>query len=253
MDNALGEPQSIVLLGGTSEIGLEIVRALVTPATRRIVLACRDVAAGRTAADLLADGGFAVDVIEFDAAAPATHGALAASITADRPDIDVVVVAFGLLGDGAVTSRDPVAAAEIATVNFTGAVSSIVAFAEILRRQGHGAIVALSSVAGERVRKANPVYGATKAGIDAFCQALGDGLVADGVHVLVVHPGFVHTAMTAGLKAAPLATSAERVAAVTIAGLRNRRRVVWAPPILRYVFIVLRHLPAPVWRRLPFD
>ena len=63
-----------------------------------------------------------------------------------------------------------------------------------MRQQGHGSIVMLSSVAGERVRRANPVYGATKAGIDGFAQGLGDSLVGDGVHMLIVRPGFVHVA-----------------------------------------------------------
>jgi decaprenylphospho-beta-D-erythro-pentofuranosid-2-ulose 2-reductase len=109
----------------------------------------------------------------------------------------------------------------------------------------------LSSVAGERVRKANPVYGGTKAGIDGFAQGLGDALASDGVHMLVVRPGFVHSAMTAGLKAAPFATTPEGVAQATAKGLRGKRRIVWAPGILRYVFSVLRHVPGPVWRRLP--
>ena len=120
-----------------------------------------------------------------------------------------------------------------------------------MRTQGHGAIVMLSSVAGERVRKQNPVYGGTKAGIDGFAQGLGDGLAADGVHMLVVRPGFVHSAMTAGLKSAPFATTPEKVAEATAKGLRGRRRTVWAPGVLRFVFMALRHTPGPVWRRLP--
>ena len=109
----------------------------------------------------------------------------------------------------------------------------------------------LSSIAGERVRRANPVYGGTKAGIDGFAQGFGDALADDGVHMLIVRPGFVHTKMTTGKKAAPFSTTPEKVADVTVRALRARRRVVWAPPLLRYVFSVLRHLPGPVWRRLP--
>jgi decaprenylphospho-beta-D-erythro-pentofuranosid-2-ulose 2-reductase len=109
----------------------------------------------------------------------------------------------------------------------------------------------LSSVAGERVRKANPVYGGSKAGIDGFAQGFGDELASDGVHMLIVRPGFVHSAMTAGMKAAPFATTPEKVAEVTAAALRARRRIVWAPGVLRVVFSVLRHVPGPVWRRLP--
>ena len=120
-----------------------------------------------------------------------------------------------------------------------------------MRKQGHGSIVMLSSVAGERVRRANPVYGGTKAGIDGFAQGLGDALVDDGVHMLIVRPGFVASSMTAGLKPAPFATTPEKVADATLKGLRAKRRIVWVPSTLRYVFSVLRHMPGPVWRRLP--
>jgi short-subunit dehydrogenase len=109
----------------------------------------------------------------------------------------------------------------------------------------------LSSVAGERVRRANPVYGGTKAGIDGFAQGLGDILAGDGVHMLIVRPGFVVSQMTTGLKPAPFATTPEMVADATVKGLTAKRRTVWVPATLRYVFSVLRHLPAPVWRRLP--
>lgn len=254
MNNAANEAQHIVLLGGTSDIGLAIVRTLLTAATRHVTLACRDVAAGEVAADALrtarADVSVDVDVVAFDGADPASHEAVVADAVARHGDIDLAIVAFAQLG-GAAVARDPKAAAELATVNFTGNVSAIVAVAEQMRRQGHGAIVVLSSVAGERVRAANPVYGGTKAGIDGFCQGLGDDLAADGVHMLVVRPGFVHSAMTEGMAAAPFATTPQAVADATVAALRRGRRMVWAPGILRVVFSVLRHLPGPVWRRLP--
>ncbi len=251
MDNALGQPQTIVLLGGTSEIGLAIVRALLSPTTTTVVLACRDVEAGERAASGLRHHSLSANVVRFDATDTEAHVDFARSLTATYGDIDVAIIAFALLGDGAVTSVDQESAVEIAQVNFTGVVSSTIAVANQMRRQGHGSIVMLSSVAGERVRRANPVYGGTKAGIDGFAQGLGDALADDGVHMLIVRPGFVHTRMTSGLKAAPFSTSAEKVADATVKALRSRRRMVWVPGILRYVFSVLRHVPGPVWRRLP--
>jgi decaprenylphospho-beta-D-erythro-pentofuranosid-2-ulose 2-reductase len=251
MENALGEPQTIVLLGGNSDIGLAIVRRLLNPTTRAVVLACRNLDKGEQAARGLRRDDLTVEVVPFDAAATDTHPEFARSMSARYGDIDVAIIAFGLLGAGAVTSVDSVAAAEIAHVNFTGVVSSTIAIANQMRRQGHGSIVVLSSVAGERVRKANPVYGGAKAGVDGFAQGFGDALVADGVHVLIVRPGFVHSQMTTGLKAAPFATTPENVAEATVKALRSRRRIVWVPGMLRPVFSVLRHLPGPAWRRLP--
>ena len=111
----------------------------------------------------------------------------------------------------------------------------------------------LSSVAGERVRKANFVYGSSKAGLDGFAQGLGDALAGTGASVLVVRPGFVHSRMTHGMKSAPLATTPTAVAEATVRGLQHGRRTVWVPGTLRPLFAGFRHLPGAVWRRLPLS
>ena len=114
--------------------------------------------------------------------------------------------------------------------NFVGLVSVLIPIAERMRRQGHGTIVVLSSVAAERPRRANFVYGASKAGLDAFAQGLGDALVGAGVHVLVVRPGFVRTKMTAGRAAAPFAVTPDAVADAIAGGLRSGAHTIWVPP-----------------------
>ena len=253
MNNAFGQPQNIVVLGGTSDIGLAIARELLSASTKHVVLACRNADAGETAATgvrQLAPTAN-VDVVHFDGADSESHGALIANLAAKYGDLDVVVLAFGQLGDNELVSGDPVAAAQLAQVNFAGAISASIATSQQLKQQGHGALVVLSSVAGERVRKGNLVYGATKAGLDGFTQALGDSLVGTGARVLIVRPGFVHSAMTTGMKAAPFATTPDKVAELTVKALRSGKRIVWTPGILRFVFMTLRHVPSPVWRRLP--
>jgi decaprenylphospho-beta-D-erythro-pentofuranosid-2-ulose 2-reductase len=117
--------------------------------------------------------------------------------------------------------------------------------------QGHGTIVALSTVAAERVRRANFVYGSSKAGMDSFFNGLGDSLVGTGVHVMVVRPGFVHTKMTTGMKPPPLSTTADAVAYAIVRGLQRGSETVWVPPTLRYLMSVLRHVPRPIFRKLP--
>ena len=111
-------------------------------------------------------------------------------------------------------------------------------------------VVLLSSVAGERARRSNFVYGSSKAGADAFYQGLGDRLAGTGVKVMVVRPGFVTTKMTAGLEPAPLSTTPEAVARAVTHGLERGRDTVWVPTTLRFVMSGLRHLPRPVFRRL---
>ena len=255
MNNGLEQPQTVLLLGGTSEIGLAIVQRLSSPVLRSVVLACRDTTAGEAAADSIRGSmsHVSVQVVSFDGADHGSHQQVIDDVAARVGDIDVTVLAFGQLGDNAVTSHDSIAASALMSVNVVGGVSASIAVANMMRRQGHGGLVVLSSVAGERVRPGNLVYGATKAGLDAFAQGLGDQLVKEKLHVLIVRPGFVHSKMTAGLKAAPFATTPDAVAQRTVAALQNHRRIVWAPGILRYVFSVLRHLPAVIWRRLPLD
>jgi decaprenylphospho-beta-D-erythro-pentofuranosid-2-ulose 2-reductase len=248
--DALGNPQSVLVLGGTSEIGLAVVEAFATDRPMRVVLAARPSERLDAAKVRLEKLGCAVDLVEFDAAAPATHAAVVDRCFADG-DVDVAVVAFGLLGDGERLWTDVDAAVEIATVNYTAAVAVGVALADRFKRQNHGTIVALSSVAGERARRSNFVYGSTKAGLDVFYTGLTEALRPHDVGVTVVRPGFVHSRMTEGLKAAPLATTPAAVAAVIVDAVRNRKEQVWAPAPLRVVMSVLRHLPRPVFRRLP--
>jgi decaprenylphospho-beta-D-erythro-pentofuranosid-2-ulose 2-reductase len=252
MENAFGEPQSIVLLGGTSEIGQAIVRRLAGPSTMTVVLAARRPDDTDPFALELAARGIKVETVAFDAARPDAHAAFVEEVTALVGDLDLVILAFGVLGHGQGIDTDPAQAAADVTVNYTGAVSVGLAVAARLRAQGHGRLVVLSSVAGERVRKANFVYGSAKAGLDGFAQGLSDSLAGSGAQVLIVRPGFVVSRMTAGLKPAPFSTTPDAVAEVVERGLRRGSRVVWAPAILRPIFMVFRHLPTFVWRRLPF-
>jgi len=251
MNNAVGSPQSVLVLGGTSEIALCITSLLVSRRTRRVVLAGRNPETLESAAkELSAKGADQVQNVSFDAADP--ESAISAVQEAfSGGDIDLVIVAVGVLGNQEADEHDPLETARIITTNFTGPAAAGLAVADRMRAQGHGGIVVLSSVAGERPRKANFIYGSSKAGLDAFFQGLGDALVGSGVTVTVVRPGFVHTRMTAGMDPAPLSTTPEAVAADVLAGLRRGAHTVWSPGPLRWFMCALRHLPRPVFRRLP--
>ena len=252
MRDALGSVQSVLVLGGTSEIGLATVRALLDERMRKVVLGVRDPERARGAVESLrAGGGADVEPVAFDALKPEEHQELVDGLFDRHGDFDLVLLAFGVLGDQAESERDPAAARRVVETNFTGAVSVSVPIAQRLRAQGHGTLVVLSSVAGERARKANFVYGASKAGLDAFAQGLHDSLAGSGVNVMVVRPGFVRTKMTAGMDEAPLTVDADRVAEEIVAGLRRKAVTVWVPPAIRWAMLVLRLLPRPIFRRLP--
>ncbi|MGA4840050.1 decaprenylphospho-beta-D-erythro-pentofuranosid-2-ulose 2-reductase [Streptomyces sp. G45] len=250
MKDAFGTPQSLLILGGTSEIAHATATRLTATRTREIWLAGRPSPALEESAQTLRDRGAVVHTVPFDALDADSHEETLGKVFA-QSDIDMVLLAFGILGDQARDEDDPAAAVRVAQTNYTGAVSAGLVCARALQAQGHGSLVVLSSVAGERARRSNFIYGSSKAGLDAFAQGLGDALHGTGVHVMVVRPGFVRTKMTAGLPDAPLATTPQAVAEAIETGLRRRSETVWVPGSLRVVMSALRHVPRPVFRRLP--
>jgi len=256
--DAVGNPQSILLLGGTSEIGLAICERYLRNAHARIVLADlpdhprKDEAI----AAMKAAGAKSVEWIDFDGTDTAGHPAVIEKAFAGG-DIDVAIVAFGLLGNAEELWQDQRKAVQIAQVNYVAAVSVGVLLSERMRAQGFGQIIAMSSAAGERVRRSNFVYGSTKAGLDGFYLGLGEALREYGVRVLVIRPGQVRTTTTiehwkaTGAKEAPFTVDKEDVAELAVTAAAKGKELIWAPGAFRYVMMVLRHIPRAIFRRLP--
>ena len=262
MIDATGNPQTILLLGGTSEIGLAICERYLREAKARVILADLPGAPRRDAAiaQLQAAGAKSVEYLDFDAVDTASHpGVIEAAWGggAANRDIDVAIVAFGILGDAEELWQNQAKAVLTAQVNYTAAVSVGVLIGERMRAQGFGQIIAMSSVAGERVRRSNFVYGSTKAGLDGFYLGLGEALREFGVHVLVIRPGQVRTTTTlehwkaTGAKEAPFTVDKEDVAELAVTSAAKGRELVWAPGPVRYLMAVMRHIPRPVFRKLP--
>jgi decaprenylphospho-beta-D-erythro-pentofuranosid-2-ulose 2-reductase len=242
--DAFGPPRSLLVLGGTSGIALATARRLIARRTRTVWLAGRPSPALEQAAERLRVLGADARTVAFDALDPESHETALGKVFAEG-DIDLVLLAFGIPGDQALDERDPVRAVQVARTNYTGAVSAGLVAARALQGQGHGSLVVLSSVAGERARRADFIYGSSKAGLDTFTQGLGDALHGTGVHVMVVRPGDVRAEQ--GL----LTTTPEAVATAIELGLRRRSEVVWVPGALRPVMSALRHTPRALFRRLP--
>ncbi|OBH07888.1 MULTISPECIES: SDR family NAD(P)-dependent oxidoreductase [unclassified Mycobacterium] len=240
----------ILILGGRSEIGIELARRLAPGAT--VVLAARK-------ADELVDevatvkaaGAAAVHTTEFDADDLASHGPLIDSIVAQHGPIGTAVLAFGILGDQSRAESDATHAVSIVQTDYVDQVSILTHLAAAMRAAGRGSLVVFSSVAGVRVRRANYVYGSAKAGLDGFASGLADALHGSGVSLLIARPGFVIGRMTEGMRPAPLSSTPEQVAAATARALRKGRSTVWIPWSLRPMFFVMRLLPQFVWRRMP--
>lgn len=252
MKDSLGSVQTVLVLGGSSDIGVAIAARLVRSRQATVVLAGRHPDTLRAGADVLRDAGSRrVEVLHFDATDTASHEDFVCTLSDAVGDIDVAVIAFGILGDQAADEFGGDGAVRVATTNYVGAVSVCVPLAQLLRRQGHGTLVVLSSVAGERVRRANFIYGSSKAGLDGFAQGLGDSLAGSGVGVLIVRPGFVLSKMTTGMRPPPFSTTPEAVAGAVTEALTSGKEMVWVPSRLRLVMAAARHLPRPIFRRLP--
>jgi decaprenylphospho-beta-D-erythro-pentofuranosid-2-ulose 2-reductase len=256
--DATGNPQTILLFGGTSEIGLAIVERYLKNAHARVILADLPNAPKRDAAiaQMEAAGAKEVEYLDFDALDTKSHPALIESAWA-AGDVDVAIVAFGVLGDAEELWQNQSKAVVTAQINYTAAVSVGVLVGDKMKSQGFGQIIAMSSVAGERVRRSNFVYGSTKAGLDGFYLGLGEALREFGVHVLVIRPGQVRTTTTlehwkaTGAKEAPFTVDKEDVANQAVAAAAKGKELIWAPNPVRYLMAVIRHIPRAIFRKLP--
>ncbi|WP_151529626.1 MULTISPECIES: decaprenylphospho-beta-D-erythro-pentofuranosid-2-ulose 2-reductase [Corynebacterium] len=253
MLNAVGQAQNILLLGGTSDIGLAIVERFLKEGPARVTLAAREDSprVAEATARMEKAGASAVEVLDFDATNTDSHADVI-DLAFAAGDVDVAIVAFGILGDNEEQWQNQQEAVKAATINFTGGVSVGTLLGQKFKKQGHGHIVALSSVAGVKVRRSNFVYGATKAGFDAFYEQLGEALRDSGAHVLVVRPGQVRTKMTEDLDEAPLTVDREDVANAVFKGVNNNKDVIWVHPLFQPVMMILQHVPKPLFRKLPF-
>lgn len=244
--------RSVLLVGGTSEIGLAIVRRLARDGPVRPYLLGRDAERLQRALAELEQAGCADGQSDLlDAEDLRSHEEVVKRAFERGAAFEIVVLAVGVLGAQAGLDADREEALEVMRVDFAGTASLLLECLRHLRERGSGTLVVLSTVAVERPRASNPVYGAAKAGLDALAQGLADATADTGARVLVVRPGFVNTKMTAGLKPAPMATTAEAVAEATVRALGGRAHTVWVPARLRWMFAVIRHLPRGLFRRLP--
>ena len=227
---------------------------------------------GRAIARKLADAGYALQLAARDPArlereAQDLRVRAGAAATLRRCDVledggvsllddldplpDVAVCVVGLLGDQAESQRDAAAAERVMRANYVGPALLLGALAERFERRGGGVLVGISSVAGERGRAANYVYGAAKAGFTAFLSGLRGRLAASGVRVVTIKPGFVRTRMTAGMDLPPLLTAEpDEVAAAVVRAVRRRRDVVYVRRIWRPLMFIVRAVPERVFKRL---
>ena len=252
MENAFGQPQNVVVFGGSSDIARALTKKLCAARAHTVILAGRNKSLLDEAAEEAHEyGATKTDVVLFDAEDPSNaERTVTEAFEKVGDQVDLVVMAVGLLGDQRADEDSASASARIMTVNVTWPVAAL---AEIRRRlvaQGSGRILVMSSAAAIRVRSNAYLYGGAKAGLDRLCIGLAQSLEGTGVTLQILRPAVVRTKMTTGLDEPPFTTGPNEVAENVLRGLASGDAVIWSPPILRYVFFVLRHLPTPIWRKV---
>lgn len=247
-------PRRVVILGATSAMA-EAVSRLYAAEGARIVLAGRNASRmAEIAADLGARGAAAVEAEVVDLARPADAAGQLAALAARIGGADDILLFYGVLGDQIAAETDIAQAREVLAVNFTSAAEWALAAANHLEAQKRGALVVIGSVAGDRGRQSNYVYGAAKAGLAALVQGIAHRLALrrTGARAVLVKPGFVDTPMTADLpKGGPLWATAEQVARVIRRAADHGGPIIYAPWFWRFIMLIIRIVPAPIFHKRP--
>ena len=238
-----------LILGASSAIARAFARQAAA-AGADIILAGRDQAdLERTAADIRISTGRSVTVAQFDALDRATHQALVSHCAA-LPGIINVALLFGIMPDQAGMDADVGQAWACIDTGFAGAVAILQTLAPELEKRRGGVVVGFGSVAGDRGRLKNYIYGATKAGLHTYLAGLRNRLGRSGVHVMTVKPGFVDTAMTFGLPGMFLVASSDAVARACLAAVAKRRDVIYVPGFWWLIMTIIKAVPERVFKRL---
>ncbi len=243
--------QNIVIIGATSAMAECCARVWAARGARMVLLARDAARAENVAADLRVRGAPFVQTLAFDATQPAAHQAAVAEAIANLGHIDIALVAHGSLPDQAACEQSFEAAQHALDVNFMSVVSVCTHLANHFESRGAGTLAVIGSVAGDRGRQSNYVYGAAKGAVAVFLQGLRNRLHRAGAHVVTIKPGFVDTPMTAGIqKGGPLWAQPADVARVICHAIDKQRDVVYVPFFWAGIMWVIRSVPERVFKRL---
>jgi len=245
-------PNKILVLGATSGIAEATCRIWAARGARIFLVARNAEKLSVVAADLKMRGAASVDTQVADLDDTAHHPTLLAHAAATLQGLDVAYLAHGVLGEQGVAEKDFRAAAKVIHTNFVSAVSLLTWLANYLSQQRSGVIAAISSVAGDRGRRSNYVYGASKAGLSAFLDGLRNRLDRQGVTVLTIKPGPVRTAMTAGMAGSRRFADPHVVAKSIVRAIDARKNMLYVPFQWGPIMFIVRHIPESVFKRLNF-
>lgn len=243
----------IVVLGATSKIAQEIARLAAAEAKELLLVARNPDRLAAVAGDLAARGAAKIDRICADLADLSSHGPIVDQILAKMPDFDTVLVAYGTLGDQARAEGSAEYALAELTTNFTSAVSLLTRLSSLLLARGGGCIAIITSVAGDRARRSNYVYGTAKGGLALFAQGLRARLASVGVRVLTIKLGPVSTPMTASMPRSWMFADPQAVARAIYSEMEHgKREIIYVPGYWRWVMLGIRLIPESVAKQVNF-
>jgi decaprenylphospho-beta-D-erythro-pentofuranosid-2-ulose 2-reductase len=241
---------SVLILGATSAIAQATIRIYAAKHACLYLVARTAEKLNAVAADARIRGAEEIHARTVDLDDTEAHASLLADVAQKLPNLNIVLVAYGVLGEQAKGERDFVATERILQTNFLSVVSLLTLLANDFEKRQAGTIAVISSVAGDRGRKSNYIYGTSKAALTVFLEGLRARLDCHGVHVLTIKPGLVATPMTAHLKQGMLFASPERIARGTVSAIERKREVVYLPWFWRPIMFVIRAVPERVFKKL---
>ena len=243
-------PSGVLVLGATSSIAIATMRRLATQGSRFMLVARHSNRLTAVAQDLLTRGALTVDTWVMDLDDTAAHPEMLA-IAAERLDrIDLALIAHGVLGDQQAAEADFEVAAAILHTNFIATVSLLTWLGNYFQAQRGGTLAVVSSVAGDRGRKSNYVYGASKGALNIFMEGLRNRIDRDGVQVLTIKPGFVATPMTAHVPHNALFASPDQVAGGILKAVERRRDVAYVPWFWAGIMLLIRSIPGFLFKKM---
>lgn len=243
-------PSRVLVLGATSSIAIATMRELATPKTRFMLVARNPRKLSAVAQDLLTRGAATAETWVADLDDTAAHPEILATAVERLGDIDLALLAHGVLGDQAAAEADYATAEAILHTNFLSPVSLVTWLANYFQARRSGVLAVISSVAGDRGRKSNYVYGASKGALNVFLDGVRNRIDRDGVHVMTIKPGFVATPMTAHIPQNALFASPEQVAKGIIAAVERRQDVVYVPWFWAAIMFLIRSVPGRFFKKL---
>ncbi|MGD9386388.1 MAG: SDR family oxidoreductase [Thioalkalispiraceae bacterium] len=241
---------NIVILGATSAIAEQFARIYARPEHRLLLVARNEEGLAQIADDLRVRGAGQIDILRHDFSVLRESERLCSAIAKKMETIDILLIAYGTLPDQAeCIANIELTQAEI-NLNYLSVVSILTGISQLMLKQGSGTIAVITSVAGDRGRKSNYIYGSAKGGLTIFLQGLRNALSEKGVHVLTIKPGFVDTPMTADFKKGLLWVKPEKVANDIVKAVNAKKDVMYSPWFWRWIMLIIKMIPERIFKKM---